>query len=220
MKIGNTLCSKVDDKRVKAYDKVSAICSVMLTALTVLLGLIVLSYILIAPILVDGTSMENTYHDGQTVVMMRTFSSPDRGEVVIVEHGKNENFIKRVVAVGGDRVGFVYSDDMSEVYLYIDTGSGFEKQTEPYIKNGKMGSVASAFKVITPYINEQALVASGGLKLKADEVYLLGDNRDSSADSRTYGPFKTNAVKGRVVGKVENGFLRAFFALLYGDAQQ
>lgn len=219
MKIGQTLCSKVDDKRVKTCDKFTAICSTLLTILTVVLGLIVLTYVFIAPIHVEGTSMENSYHDGQTVVMLRTFSSPDRGDVVIVKHGENENFIKRVVAVGGDSVGFVYSDDMSEVYLYVDTGSGFKKQTEPYIKNGKMIGATNAFKVIKPYSTEQALILGGGLKLKDDELFLLGDNRDSSADSRTYGPFKTDDVKGKVIGKVDNGFLRTIFALLYGDVQ-
>ena len=213
-----TLCTRIDDKRVKRYDKINSACSAVIAVLTMLLGLIVLTYALFSPILVDGTSMENSYHDGQTVIMMTFWSSPNRGDVVIVKH-EDENFIKRVVAVGGDRVGFVKDDSSDRVYLYVDKGNGFEKQTETYIKDGLMTDRREVFTDIRPYLSEQALNLGGGLKLASDELYLLGDNREHSADSRKYGPFKESDVKGKVVGVVDNAFLKTIFTLLYGDVE-
>ena len=54
--------------------------------------------------------------------------------------------------------------------------------SEPYIKEPM-----SKNQVVPPYI------------MKNNEIFLMGDNRNQSGDSRDFGPFKTDDVKGRVI---------------------
>ena len=171
-----------------------------------------------APVGVDGSSMQNSFMDGETVIVRKLAALPKRGEVVVVEKDGGGYLIKRVVAVGGDEIGFVSGVD-GTVELYLNDGNGFERVSEPYIKEA-MKYADSVFVKLKPYNSEAELIANGGFRIPQDGLYILGDNRNHSADSRSYGIFYEESVYGVVVAKDEDSkILSALFSLFYNESE-
>jgi signal peptidase I len=99
------------------------------------------------------------------------FTEPERGDVVVFEsvNGGEEDLIKRVVGVAGDEVevrGGVLS--VNEV-----------PQNEPYLNRG---------------IPDDSFF--GPMRMSEGEVFVMGDNRANSADSRVFGPVHIEYIEG------------------------
>lgn len=138
---------------------------------------------------VQGPSMEPTLQNADRLYVNKLFYTPEKGDVVIVEsEDTNERFwIKRVIATEGDT-------------LYIDFSSGDvyvndEIIDEPYIKEktALVGTYISNLMSSGNYSRENPIV------LGKDEVFVMGDNRNNSRDSRFEGPFKEEDVVGHAV---------------------
>jgi signal peptidase I len=146
------------------------------------LQLVVLSLLLAAFFMrlpqVSGLSMEPHIHSGE-YVLINTFEyrlgPPHRGEVVAFRHegDARQIFIKRVVGVAGDRVRI----DRGRVYL-----NGVELN-EPYVGSPDQRSFAET--TVPP-----------------DSVYVLGDNRADSEDSRVFGAVADDRLIGRAVAGI------------------
>ncbi len=91
---------------------------------------------------VDGPSMQPTLQDGERLVVNKFiyyWREPLKGEVVVFRYPRdhNRNFIKRVIAVGGDTIeikdGHVYVNDalVNEDYIAEKTRTEYPKQTVP-----------------------------------------------------------------------------------------
>lgn len=139
----------------------------------VLIAVLVRSFI-VQTFYVSGASMEPSYHDGEYLLVDKLsyhFRAPRRGEVIILQFPKDErkDFIKRVIGLPGERV------EVRGGAVYID-GRALD---EPYLSG--------------------ANVTSGGdpVKLGEDEFYVLGDNRNNSSDSRSWGVLPRRDVLGR-----------------------
>ena len=123
----------------------------------------VLVYFLGMSTYVVGVSMEPTLYNSQKIFINRftyVISSPKRGDVVVFLPNGNENahyYVKRVVAVPGDRVW------MKDGVLYVN-GLESEWNTD---------------KILDPGIAENEFT------LKSDEYFCLGDNINNSEDSRS-----------------------------------
>ena len=128
---------------------------------------------------VDGPSMENTFQNGERLLVNKLaykFSSPQRGDVIIFHPPipSASPFIKRVIGLPGERVEIengavtVVKPDGSTIIL-----------NEPYVKESPNYDYTSA--VIPP-----------------NEYFVLGDNRNDSEDSH-YGWFVS---RDEIVGKV------------------
>jgi signal peptidase I len=127
---------------------------------------------------VSGRSMEPLIHSGEYVLINTfafRFGAPRRGEVVAFRHegDAREVFIKRVIGLPGDRI----SIDLGRVYV---DGT---KQEEPYVEDPDDRSVP---EIVVPPAS----------------VYVLGDNRANSEDSRAFGPVSDNRLIGRAVAGV------------------
>lgn len=127
---------------------------------------------------VSGLSMEPHIRSGE-YVLINTFayrlSAPHRGEIVAFRHEGDARaiFIKRVIATPGDRIRI----DRGTVYL-----NGVEL-AEPYVRHGDDRS----FPTIT---------------VPPSSVYVLGDNRAESEDSRAFGPVSDALLVGRAIAGV------------------
>lgn len=124
----------------------------------------ILVYYFMTGLICVGQSMEPSIYSGNRVLVNRfiyTLSAPKAGDVVVFKPNGNENshyYMRRVIGVPGDRVqvkgGFVYVD--GELF---ETGIGNEQM-------------------------EYAGAAEDEIILGDGEYFVLGDNRDSSEDSR------------------------------------
>ncbi len=207
----STLPSTTGIRRSLIFD---AVIVALQYALIALLCLTAIALWVFAPVGIDGNSMQNGYFDGETVIVRKAFVTPSRSDVVVIRRSEGY-LIKRVVAKGGDEVGFVESD--GKVYLYVDSGSGFKKVDEPYLKED-MINASNVFIKITPHDSEESLIEKGGFVVPKDGLYLLGDNRNHSGDSRSYGVFYEKDLYGVVVGKDnEYKILSSLFSLFYKE---
>lgn len=126
---------------------------------------------------VTGHSMDPTFHDGEIVLVNRRFyqlKDVSYGDVVIAEtdRGGNvkEQIIKRVIGKPGDRL---------------------EYRDGAMYRNGR--------EISEPYIKEEMKGEPWKTEVGKDEVFLMGDNRNNSADSRVFGAF---SFHGSIIGKV------------------
>ncbi|MDR3278194.1 MAG: signal peptidase I [Oscillospiraceae bacterium] len=145
---------------------------------------------------VDGTSMLPTLHHTDRVIMSNLLYTPKNKDIIII---KTDTFgdtpiVKRVIAVGGQTVAINF--DTGEVRV-----DGV-LQDEPYI------NALTTNKVDFDY--------SGGLSVPEGSLFVMGDNRNNSTDSRSnqVGLIDTRNVLGKVLfillpGADENG-LRAW----------
>ena len=120
---------------------------------------------------VDGNSMCNTLMDGDYVLYTRIIPSLRRGDIVSLSLPSGEYYVKRVVAVAGDEV------DIRDGRLYIN---GVEEKAGYVLGETLMENVAVSYP---------CLVEEG-------HVFVLGDNRPESVDSRYFDPVSEKQVTG------------------------
>lgn len=155
------------------------------TFIICLIAVFLLTKFVVRPVQVDGKSMFPTLED-RDIGLMNVFSAKfqeiKRFDVVVVyNEEKNENWVKRVIGLPGDRVSA--SDD--QVFL---NGEAID---EPYLNTDYVSSIRDKGDNFTQDFEE--------VELGEDEYYLLGDNRPVSYDSRYVGPFTREEIRGKDV---------------------
>ena len=123
---------------------------------------------------VEGQSMEpNLYTDQRLVVekVSYRFHGPDRFDIVVLEMPSqgDELLIKRVIGLPGEKV------EIKDGHVYIDGQQLQEPFTQDITQPGRYGEVT-----VPPL-----------------HVFVLGDNRDRSNDSRSFGPVPIESIVGR-----------------------
>ncbi len=147
---------------------------------------------------VKNVSMQSTLLDGD-VVFADKLATPKRGDVVIFEYDTNVDYVKRVIATEGDTIYFEKEGDEYKVYIQYNGKVMRELLNEPYLDEG----------TITTYVSKPIYVVG------EDELFVMGDNRGDSYDSRDFGTIKQTQVKG----VVHNFFIsiKGFTKLIYGS---
>jgi len=147
----------------------------LLPLLVVFLASFLLFYVFFDFSKVDGSSMYPTLHDADHVLITKGVVNPRRGDVVVlnvIDRGAPAEWIKRIVAVAGDRVS-VRGD--------IVTVNGAPEPFPHELVNG--GGTRPVRDLVVP----------------AGAVYCMGDDRPISLDSRYVGPFTVSQLHGKVV---------------------
>ena len=139
------------------------------------------------PYQVEMTSMENTVQPGQYVLVDKLtprWAAYGRGDIVVFEPPeawstvRRVPFIKRVIGLPGDTVKLVDGQvvvngvELNEPYLYAE-GDGNPEPTDPQIGG------------ITEWV------------VPPGDLFVMGDHRQASADSRSFGPITISSVVGR-----------------------
>lgn len=159
---------------------------------------------LVLPYQVDGSSMVPNLHNSERLFVSRTsylhfdvnalwnllpgqdrataddvyvFGRPDRGDIVVLHppYASPNPYIKRVIGLPGETVSF------HDGRVYVDG----KELDEPYIATG----------VVTECTRGHWC----SVTVPTDSVYVLGDNREDSTDSRVFGPVKDEAIIGKAV---------------------
>ncbi|MEK6656829.1 MAG: signal peptidase I [Nitrospirota bacterium] len=115
-----------------------------------------------------------------TDIKILDFKKPNRGDIIVFIYPEDEkkDFIKRVVGVPGDKI------ELKNKELYINS----EKLTEKYIIHQDPHTKPKEYE---PRDNTGPIIVS------PDSLFVMGDNRDQSYDSRYWGFVKMSKVKGR-----------------------
>lgn len=123
---------------------------------------------------IDGPSMQPNLYKNEKVLVGRLeyyFAKPKRGDIVLVRFpGSDLNYIKRVIATGGER-------------LAVRDGSVY----------------VNGVKLDEPYTPEPAWEDMDEMTVPPDSIFVMGDNRNDSHDSRApdVGSIPLSEVKGR-----------------------
>ncbi|HLD81989.1 MAG TPA: signal peptidase I [Patescibacteria group bacterium] len=149
-------------------------------------------YFLIQPFYVKGASMEPNYLDKDYLIIDEASfrvlkKEPVRGEVIVFRYPKDPSqyFIKRVIGLPGETIE-IKDGTITIFNTQFPSGVGLDE---------------------TKYLDESIKTTTnkGSLRIElgADDYYVLGDNRNQSLDSRTFGPIHF----GDIIGKT---WLRGF----------
>jgi signal peptidase I len=122
-------------------------------------------------------SMMPTLQDGEKLIVNKAIffiSEPKRGDIIVFHATEDKDWIKRVIGEPGDIV------EVENDTLYIND----EMVDEPYLDISKSiatGILTNGFRSEVP----------------EDHIFVMGDNRQNSRDSRMIGPIPIDSVFGR-----------------------
>jgi|SRR5579883_99529 signal peptidase I len=124
---------------------------------------------------VDGASMEPGLHTDEFVLVDKLsylFQGPQRGDVIVFHYplDTSKDFIKRVIGLPGDTV------QTTSTSVIVDGQTLHE-----------------------PYISVPFNFGSNIWKLGPNQFFVMGDHRDNSLDSRTWGPLDRSYIIGKAV---------------------
>lgn len=166
----------------------------LLVAVCALAMALLIRMFLIQAYYIPSSSMEQTLHKDDRVLVNKLsyrFGDVERGDVIVFAKpddalGDIDDFIKRVIALPGETISF------SNGRVLID-GETFD---EPYVErpstfvNGRLTGCANE-----PAPTDSCLLPQG-------TVFVMGDNREGSTDSRSFGPIEIDSIVGRAFIKL------------------
>lgn len=138
-------------------------------------------YFIVQPFFVRGASMEPNFRDSEYLIVDQLsylFREPKRGEVIVFRYPQDPSqfFIKRIIGLPGETI-------------HVDGG-------HVAVSSGMYPSMLQLDE--SPYLSRS--VRTGGqmdINLRSDEYFVLGDNREASSDSRSWGAVQKSAIMGR-----------------------
>lgn len=151
-----------------------------------LLVVIIIRTFIIGNYIVDGPSMMPTLHNGDRLLVNKVndnLTQPKRFDIVIFHAAKNEDYVKRVIGLPGDKIR--YTNDQ----LYVNG----KRVAEPYLQAYKRQMLSGQ---LTWDFSLKSL--TGSARVPKGELWVMGDNRQKSVDSRSFFFIREKNVIGKV----------------------
>ena len=158
----------------------SFILDVVKIVVVALIIVLPIRYFLFQPFLVSGSSMEPNFHNGDYLIVDEIsyhLHNPRRGEVIVFRYplDPSKRFIKRVIGLPGETL------TIQEGRINIKEAGGEEVVLDE-----------SSYLKLAPNLNDFSVT------LGDNQYFVMGDNRNFSFDSRSWGPVSGNNIIGRV----------------------
>jgi signal peptidase I len=127
----------------------------------------------LTPMKIEGTAMLPNFKDGERVLVQKNFGEIKRGEIIFFHYPKNitKQYFKRVIGLPNETISIV------EGNVFIN-----DKPLDE------------------PYLDQTYNQSKGNLqptKIPEKSYFVLGDNRDNSSDSRSWGTVKEELIVGK-----------------------
>ena len=139
---------------------------------------------------VVGPSMEKTLHNGERLIVSDLFYEPERNDIIVFHQTKtlNEPVVKRVIATEGEIVNI----DFSTWTLTVTD------------RNGNKEVIKEDYMYLDPSVPRVTSAIQFPYTVPDGHVFVLGDNRNHSADSRSYliGPVDERRILGKVIFRI------------------
>ncbi len=138
----------------------------------------------IKPYQIASGSMEPSLHVGDFILSNQTYFSthnPERGDIILFKYPVDEkmDFIKRIIGVPGDMI------EIRDKHVWINS----EKITESFVQH-------SDSTLLTQF--ESVRDNFGPFRVSQNSYFVMGDDRDTSLDSRHWGTVKRHQIKGKL----------------------
>lgn len=141
---------------------------------------IVIHLFIFSPNQVKGASMEHTFHNGEYILTSKIaykLGSPKKGDVIVFKSPRNPDidYIKRIIGVPGDMIVI--------------------RGTQVFVNDVLLNE---------PYIADKTTIIGGFMqeavpeKVPPDHLFVMGDNRPNSSDSRDFGFIPMTDIIGKV----------------------
>lgn len=181
---------------------IKAIKSWILCLITALLVSSVLKTEVLAGVKVQQNSMENTLYNDEKLMMDKLsykFTQPKRGDIIIFHEGEGKEslqdytseFLNNIILVGN-------SDEKSRLVKRVIGIAGDEVNIKDgcvYINDEKIDESYVKGETVNRDIKLPVIVGE-------NQLFVLGDNRVVSKDSRTFGLIDYNQVEGKVIFRI------------------
>ena len=161
----------------KNSEKLKKILYEVIPYIIILVVVILIKTFIIAPVQVNGSSMLNTLHNKDIMLLNKInyrFNDIKRFDIVVIKY-EDTHLIKRVIGLPGDTIEF------KDNTLYING----KNSKEEYIDKD----------TITENFNLKEIIKEE--KIPQDCYFVMGDNREESLDSRVLGVFNKEKIEGK-----------------------
>ena len=141
-----------------------------------LIAVMILTSFIFRHSIVDGGSMLNTLHSGEHLIISDVFYTPKHGDIIVCEDystGIRKPIVKRVIAVGGDELRITRSGE-----IYVNG----ELLIENYV-----------------FLDGEAIYPNLSMTIPDGKLFVMGDHRNASTDSRQIGVIDEDTVLGKVL---------------------
>lgn len=155
-----------------------------------------------------GIPFTNTMLTFENVELV-DLGDPERGDIVVFHYPREEakTYIKRVVGLPGDRIRVANNQIfLNGERMTLDPISTYEDETPTCGRRPSRSWVETLQRRDAPPLTHGVLTSRGGsgrlanrpeIVVPEDAVFVMGDNRDASEDSRAWGIVRYNQIKGK-----------------------
>lgn len=158
------------------------------TLIIAALAVFVLRHFFITPSIVEGESMMPSLQDGDRIIISKVSKIERFDEIAFHAPDSNDNYVKRVIGLPGDELRF------EEDVLYING----EPVEEPYLEEAKE-DFPQEFQFTQDFTLQEV---AGVEQVPKGYLFVLGDNRKISKDSRYFGFISEKAIIGDVTIRI------------------